>query len=221
MLDRLGVGAVTLLVVPNYHNRGLFGSSVEFCRAIDLRLQNGDEVALHGFFHLDDSRPPRTLQMWFQRRVLTATEAEFAAIRAEDARIRLVAGLELLKARGWPVHGFVAPAWQLGVAARAVIAEFPFTYTTSRTAIWQLPNWQCFYSPSLVYSVRNQARRQLSIAWNELLARRLCNSELLRISLHPADASYPDVLEHWQRLIAAAMQKRVAVTKHAWIMKQS
>lgn len=220
MLDELGIGAVTLLVVPHYHGQPSLGFPPDFCRAIEQRLRSGDEVALHGFFHLDDSRPPQTPQEWFQRRVLTAAEAEFAAITAEEARIRLGAGLEMLEAYGWPVYGFVAPAWQLGAAARAVLAEFPFGYTTSRTAIWKLPQWRCFRAPSLVYSVRGRARRQLSTVWNERLARRLRDSKLFRVSLHPADAFYPEVVEHWRRLIAAAAQEREAVTKHAWLTRQ-
>jgi predicted deacetylase len=221
MLDQLGVGPVTLLVVPDFHRQGSLDRSRGFCRAIDARLEAGDEVALHGYYHLDDSRAPRALSDWFLRRVMTAAEGEFAAIASDAARERLSAGLTMLHAQGWPVHGFVAPAWQLGAAAQQVLTEFPFEYTTSRTEVCKLPQWRAYRSPSLVYSVRSRARRWLSRYWNDYLADRQAAERLLRISLHPADASYPEVMQHWLRLIAAAAQERQVVTKRAWVAGQS
>jgi predicted deacetylase len=220
MLNRLGVGPVTLLVVPDFHHRGGLARSPAFRRAIDARLGVGDEVALHGFFHRDDGRLSRTPMEWFRRQVLTAGEAEFAALSADQARARLAAGLDALHACGWPVHGFVAPAWQLGQRARTVLAEFPFEYTTTRTDIWRLPSWQRISALSLVYSVRGRVRRRLSMIWNDGLARRLRSDRLLRISLHPADAAFPDVLEHWRRLILSAARDREPVTKRGWVMRQ-
>lgn len=217
MLDDLGVRPVTLLVVPDYHGSGTIDHAPEFCRAIQQRLRMGDEVALHGYFHIDDALPPRRLAEWFRRRIMTSAEAEFAALCLERARERIDAGLTLLRGQGWPVHGFVAPAWQLSSAARAALAEFSFTYTTTRTDIWHLPDWQAFHSPSLVYSVRSRARRRLSAYWNDLLTYRTAGNALLRISLHPADAAHPQVLSHWQRLIKHAAQQRQAVTKQAWV----
>lgn len=220
MLDGLGVSPVTLLVVPDYHSSGTVAQAPEFRRAIEQRLKVGDEIALHGYFHWDDSQPPRQPVEWFKRRVLTAAEAEFAALDLRLARARLQAGLDMLQALGWPVHGFVAPAWQLGAAARAALTELPFVYTTTRTDIWRLPQWQAFRSPSLVYSVRSCARRRLSLHWNDFLARRLSDSSLLRVSLHPVDAAYSHVLAHWGDLISQAAQQRQTITKYAWVMAQ-
>lgn len=220
-LDRLGIGPVTLLVVPDYHYHGSVIEEPSFCRAIDRRLQQGDEVALHGFFHLDEGRGPRGPEGWLRRRVLTAGEGEFSALPVAQAHARLEQGLAILHACGWPVYGFIAPAWQLGLEARIALTEFPFTYTTTRTEIWALPSWRRYRATSLVYSVRSQIRRRLSWYWNEAQSERQANAPLLRVSLHPADAAYPEVMEHWRQLLAAASKKREAITKHAWVMQQA
>lgn len=220
-LDRLGAGPVTLLLVPDYHRQGPLAHAADFCKAMDQRLHLGDELALHGFFHLDDGRRPKSPASWLRRRLLTAGEGEFSALSAPLARQRLEEGLSMLHARDWPVHGFVAPAWQLGAQARTVLAEYPFEYTTTRTDIWRLPNWQRFRATSLVYSVRSHLRRRMSWYWNDYQAKRQADAALLRISLHPADASYPEVMTHWQQLITAASRTREALTKHAWVMRQA
>lgn len=220
LLDRLGVGPVTLLLVPDYHHTGSLAHDADFCKAIDQRLYLGDEVALHGFYHLDDGERPRSLGGWLRRRLMTAGEGEFSMLPSAQARQRLESGLSTLQANGWPVYGFVAPAWQLGKEAQDALTEYPFIYTTTRTDVWRLPYWDRYPSTSLVYSVRSQLRRRLSWYWNGYLSERLRDHELLRISLHPADASHPEVMEHWQRLIRLASRKREAVTKHAWVMQQ-
>lgn len=221
MLDRLHVGPLTLLVVPDYHHTGSLVADPDFCKAMDQRLKLGDEIALHGFFHVDECEQPRTPGGWFRRRWMTAGEAEFAALPAAVARQRLEAGLAILHSCGWPVHGFIAPAWQLGKPARSVLTDFPFDYTTTRTAIWRLPRWQRLHATSLVYSVRSRIRRRLSWYWNELQSEYQRDVTLLRISLHPADVIYPEVLEHWCRIIGNASRRRETITKHAWVMRQA
>ena len=40
------------------------GNYDQFCRVLDERLANGDELALHGYFHQDDGAAPRTPGDW-------------------------------------------------------------------------------------------------------------------------------------------------------------
>ncbi|MDB0554405.1 DUF2334 domain-containing protein, partial [Ralstonia solanacearum] len=42
------------------------------------------------------------------------------------------------------------------------------------------------------------------------------HAPLLRLGLHPADAAYPDVVRHWQDLLAACLETRVPVTKNGF-----
>lgn len=217
MIDGIGCIPITLLVVPDYHRRGRIDRNPEFLRAIEQRLARGDEVALHGYYHLDDQVVSSRVTDWLRRRVYTAGEGEFSALNATEAATRLLRGLELLHALGWPVKGFVAPAWLLSTGTRTALAELPFAYTTTLRAIHRLPDWQSSVAPSLVYSVRSRGRRTLSHAWNNrLFARLRPNPEPLRLGLHPADARHPAVVHHWQRLIEQALVQRHPMTKHAW-----
>jgi hypothetical protein len=220
MLDAIGPLPVTLLVVPDFHRASAVDTSAAFMRAIEARLARGDEVALHGYYHLDESAPPRTAADWVRRRVLTQCEGEFAALAAGEARRRLEQGLEMMRRLGWPIHGFVAPAWLLGAAARAAVAQFPLRYTTTRGGVYRLPDWAYESATALTYSVRTRWRRAMSVGLIEaqLLAAR--SQPLLRLALHPADARHDGVIAHWRDLITRTLRARLPLTKAAWAAAQ-
>jgi len=215
MLDGIGQLPLTLLVVPNYHGRGSIVDDRRFRAEIDARLARGDEIALHGFFHLDDGPSPETLKAWIERRVLTQAEGEFAAIDASSARERLRRGLDAMHSAGWSVRGFVPPAWLLSPAARAVLAEFPFDYTATRRGIYRLPDWRLDPTVTLAYSPRSSWRRAMSrtlILGQTALAR---PARILRLAIHPVDARFPGVLERWRQTIVTALETRKPLTKSA------
>jgi predicted deacetylase len=213
LIDAFGPVPVTLLVVPDYHGRGTVDRDPAFVAAIERRLARQDEVALHGYRHLDDSPPPRSLRQWVERRLLTRGEGEFAALDQSEAGRRIERGLRLLRGLGWPVEGFVPPAWLLGGAARRALGNFDFSYYTTRTRLVPLHGGTACRSPSLVYSVGAPWRHAMSRALNAAQATALARQPLLRLSLHPVDAHHPQVLEQWRRHIGRALATRVAVTK--------
>lgn len=220
MIDALGSGSVpvTLLVVPDYHRRGRIDHDPAFLRTIERRLAKGDEVALHGYYHLDDQTRPRGATDWLRRCVYTAGEGEFDALDAEEAGARLEQGLALMRRLAWPVHGFVAPAWLLGAGTRTALCRLPFAYTTTLRAIHRLPDWRMTPSPGLVYSVRGPLRRAVSRGWNTWLFAQLRQREApLRLELHPADARHEAVVGHWWSLIERALPHRHPMTKHRWL----
>ena len=114
---------LTWLVVPRYHGRAPAAPAME--RALDALLAQGHELALHGYTHLDSAPPARGLRSRFLRTVFTQGEGEFAAIDEADARQRIALGLAWFAERGWPVRGFVPPAWLLGEARLARAARVP------------------------------------------------------------------------------------------------
>jgi predicted deacetylase len=90
------VGAVTsvpltLLVVPAYH--GAAQDVPWYDAQLERRLALGDELALHGYTHLDDGLPPRSLRERYARHVYTKGEGEFAALPEQEASRRLELGL--------------------------------------------------------------------------------------------------------------------------------
>ncbi len=204
---------LTFLVVPRYH-----GSAVRvpaFESALDSLLAQGHELALHGYTHVDTGPRPLGFGERVKRSVLTQDEGEFAAIDASEARQRIELGLAWFAARGWPVDGFVAPAWLLGRHAWPALRTYPFTYTTTLGRLHLLEQGTAQWAPSLVYAARNSAGRLLSPLVAGAAARVLSPAPLLRLALHPRDARHPRLLRHMQGLLEFLLARRSARTKLA------
>ena len=200
----------TLLVVPDYHRRG-DGLPPWYRAALAARLEAGDELALHGLFHLDDAPAPASLRDWLRRRVLTCGEGEFAALARDEAAARLRAGEAWFRHAGWSLHGFIAPAWLLGPGAWQALDHSPFTYTTTHRHFHLLRPRHAVAAPCIVYSPRSRWRRALSQARNASLAQR--GAPLARLALHPDDALHPAVVRQAQRLLERLLRERIAMTK--------
>jgi len=200
-IERIGPIPMTLLIVPRYHHQA---STPAFERWIETRLRRGDELALHGLTHLDPE--PRT-RNWIdhaRRRWYTAGEGEFAALGRSEAEARLDAGRRWFERRGWPLRGFVAPAWLLGADAWAAVFAQPLDYTCTLTRLIALPAAggvpRTLRGSSIVFSTRAVWRRYLSLAWNNGLAWLQQQREWMRFELHPGDVDHSSVcgaLECW------------------------
>ncbi len=207
--------ALTLLVVPAY--QGKCSAQPEFERAISAQLEAGHEIALHGYFHVDPHVPSDVVD-WIRRRIYTAGEGEFCDLSEEEACERLTLGARWFAANGWPLAGFVAPAWLLGDGAwRALRAREGLQYTSTLTQLIVLPEAHAIRAPCLTYSVRSAWRRPTSIVWNTLLSRLAHRSQVLRLGLHPHDADSPSVRRSWQNLLESALRDRTAVTKAEFV----
>jgi predicted deacetylase len=221
MLDDVGASPLTLLVVPHYHYRSDALREPAFLRAMEARLARGDELALHGLFHLDDAPSPRDARGWFERRLLTRREGEFAALDEDAAAWRIRRGVAFFRSLDWPLAGFVPPAWLMSPGARRALscAEHPFEYTTTRSGIYRLPDWRFERTANLCYSPDSALRRAVSACAIARESRRARGVALLRISLHPQDALVPVVMKHWRRLVVDALEEREPVTKRGWVRR--
>ena len=219
MLDHAGARPVSLLVIPQYHYRAPVLGDRAFRQAMDARLALGDELVLHGMFHVDSQPPPRTVRGFIDRRLLTRSEGEFAALPGAAAGWRLERGVALFRALDWPLYGFVPPAWLISESARTALAQcgYPFSYMTVRSGFYSLPDWRFERTANLCYSPTSAPRRLFSALAIRHELRRARDTPLLRISLHPQDARVPGVLRHWQRLVVDALAHRRPVTKHEWV----
>lgn len=210
-LDHIGPLPLSLLISPRWHRKG---SDARFERWVESRLARGDELLLHGLTHLDDADPPRWPLDWLRRRVYSNGEAEFAALDADESLRRLRAGLKWFNDRGWPVRGFVAPAWMLGPAAWSVLRRPMFDYTCTLTRLVALTEREhvvparALKAWSIVYSTRSAWRRAASLRWNEWIVRRQAEAPLLRLELHPADIDHPAVCDHALRMIGHALARQ-------------
>jgi uncharacterized protein len=206
----LGPVPVTLLAVPRYHRQR---AGAPFEAWLDRARERGDELALHGYTHWDDGRP-RGLLDFARRRWYTAGEGEFSALASDEARARLRAGMRWFQRNGWPLHGFVAPAWLMSPGTWEALRELHFEYTCTLAHLFSLPEGGSLHSPALVYSTRARWRRTLSLPWNAALAHAVRGKPLMRLELHPHDADHPQVLGSWMGLLGRALAERQAVTLH-------
>lgn len=199
---------LTLLVVPNYHGEA---RDIAFERWLDGALARGHELALHGLTHRDDGLP----NGWFdalRRHWYTAGEGEFSALGESQAAERLACGRRWFADHGWPLHGFVAPAWLMSPGTWRALADADFVYTATLSRLIALPSLAELRSQSVVYSTRAVWRRAASVLWNEAVAKAQREQPLLRLELHPPDVLHTAIFASWSRLLKEGLTDRHART---------
>lgn len=218
-VDALGQVPVTWLVVPDFHRRNPLDAHPTFREMLDRRLARGDELVLHGCYHADDAPAPRSLRGWLARRVYTH-EGEFAALDETQARERLAFGMRLFQRHGWPLYGFVAPAWLLGSEARRALADSGLRYTSDPRHFYLLPSFRPIAAPSLAWSAGSAWRRSLSWLFSEQQRRRHKQTPLLRLGVHPVDMRHSFSRDYWLRLLQRLLAEGwTPATKIAWLRR--
>jgi predicted deacetylase len=207
------------LVVPRYHNSALRSLACE--ATLDKLLGEGHELVLHGYTHHDPNAHKGSLRSRFLRTIYTEREGEFAALGAAEARRRIELGLAWFGERGWPVSGFVAPAWLLGPQVWPLLADYAFHYTTTFTRFHVLRPARSLLAPSLVYAARNRVGRLVSPPLDTLAVALSGRAPLVRLALHPRDARYPSLVRHAQHLVEHLLVSREALTKAAFARRLS
>ncbi|NBA94712.1 DUF2334 domain-containing protein [Pseudomonas sp. R5(2019)] len=220
-VDALGSIPMTLLVVPDFHRRYALDADVCFRQQLERRLARGDELALHGYCHADEGPPPLTPGEYFMRRVYTR-EGEFYNLSRDQALERLLAGIRLFERHGWPLHGFVAPAWLMSEGTREALRQLPLSYTSAPQTLFRLPDFTAVPAPGLVWSARSRWRRGLSRLANDAREAHWRHASTIRLGLHPVDMRHDFSRDYWltllQRLLA---QGRQPMTKVAWLASQA
>ncbi|GAB3481272.1 DUF2334 domain-containing protein [Azotobacter salinestris] len=221
VVDALGNVPITWLVVPDFHHRQPLTGHPELRRKLDARLARGDELVLHGCHHCDDAPPPRNPKDWLMRRVYTH-EGEFYRLDQLQARQRLEQGMEMFRRCGWPLHGFVAPAWLMSEGTRLALRETPLRYTSDLRHLYRLPDFQAIDAPGLTWSARSRWRRGLSRLVCASLAARHRQAPLLRLGLHPVDMRHDYSRHYWVELLVRLLEEgRQPLTKIGWLGRQS
>jgi uncharacterized protein len=205
---------LTLLAVPQYHGRTASRALEQW---LDQHQRQGAELALHGLVHLDAGEPQGPVD-WLRRRFYTRGEAEFWGLNAAEATWRLAEGAAWFQRNGWPLSGFVAPAWLLGPGAwQALRHPAPgaprFTYTATLRGLHPLqPGIPRLHSRGVVYSSSSAWRRGASVAWAAFNQASQAHAPVLRLELHPADGRHRGIRRSWQRALEAGLKTREAGT---------
>ena len=213
----LGVGACSLLVIPDHHQRGHFLEDAAFCTWLGGLARCGHEAVMHGYFHQRTRRDGETPVAKVTTRFYTAGEGEFYDIDREAARSLVSRAREEFRGIGLDPRGFIAPAWLLGAEAEAALRDLGVEYTTRLGSVLDLRSSTAHRSQSLVWSVRSAWRRATSRGWNAFLFKRLAVHPLLRIAIHPVDIGHPAIWRQIRVLVTRAIADRKALTYQAWL----
>jgi predicted deacetylase len=220
-LDAVGIGPVTLLVVPNLHGRAPLLESACTIEAIEARRRHGDDIVLHGYYHRDDAPAPHTARDFVQRRLRTDSEGEFAALDYATTLQRVKDGMDLWDFLGWPCIGLVPPAWLAGKALWMVVDRFPaLRYISLRQGIYTTADQRLHPTTNLTRSSTSAAGRVLTGARVRYQYWRSASSPLLRVALHPPDMRSRTVTQRWMSLLADVARKREFVTKAQWLARR-
>lgn len=212
-LGSLGLTKCSLLVIPEHHHRRHFLTDVPFCHWLEELCAAGHELVVHGYYHQREPRPSETWRQQMLTGVYTMGEGEFYDLPKDEAARFLALALEEFRDLKAPApRGFIAPAWLLGDGAAAAVREAGFQYTTWLRGVEDLRRGEFLSSQSLVYSCRNLWRRNVSLVWNDFLARRLRGNPLVRLGLHPPDFEHPRVWRQIRRLVKDTLREREAMT---------
>jgi predicted deacetylase len=206
ILCRAGIGtAYAMLVVPDFWKEWPLDRHDAFRRWLRGKADEGVEMILHGYHHLDDTRP-EGLAAKAKARWLTKNEGEFLSLDRKAARNLLLKGRAMLEdALGHPVTGFVAPAWLYSPATLDALAEFGFERAEDHWHVWS-PKDGCrlLTSPVVSYASRSPGRIRASLAWSRLAGQALGPLGTVRLALHPHDldvasleAEFKRVLHRW------------------------
>ncbi|AKJ98709.1 deacetylase [Pseudomonas chlororaphis] len=219
-VDALGDVPMTWLVVPDFHHTNALQDHPDFRRLLDRRVERGDELVLHGYYHCDDGPAARHPKDWFMRRVYTH-EGEFYSLDEEAALARLRAGIETFERYQWPLEGFVAPAWLMSEGTRRALRQLPLSYTSDTQHLYRLPDFTPLDAPGLVWSARSAWRRGLSKVLSDQREQRWRQAPVIRLGLHPVDMRHRFSRDYWLQTLERLLNEgRVPMTKVDWLATQ-
>ena len=202
-----GDAPVTILAVPRYHDEAAEPGVRGLARR--ARCAAATSSRCTAARHRDDGTPEGWLD-GLRRSRYTRGEGEFWSLSRREALARIDVGIAWFAKNGWPLSGFVAPAWLLGPGAREALVERPFEYTATLRELVHLPDQTAVTSQSIVYSTSSAWRRASSLAWNAVVAiaerdNRCCASSCIR-----AMPISPPCKRSWQKILERALRRRKA-----------
>jgi predicted deacetylase len=227
LLASLGVPAVTYLLVPNFHRDGppvheqaAFVSWCRTSRPFDVQW------FLHGYYHREDPRRDaraeggdaggtalREVKSWLARRVMTAGEGEFLALRGAALAARLRAGIDSFTAcLGAAPSGFVAPAWLFNEELPPALARAGIVFTEDHFRLVDVRAGREVRAGVITWATRTVPRKYGSLVAAAVLPRAWRARPVLRLAVHPFDFDHPATVSSIARTLDALRRDRDIVT---------
>jgi predicted deacetylase len=202
-LDDLGVGRVTLLVIPAPQLHPFPARSPQLANWLLDRVDAGDAVAQHGLQHRR-TRPPSRLQRPL-RGWQGGVAAEYPGLDPDATIASVDAGHNVLTGAGLNPRGFVAP----GYAYTSALREHLATRFDWWATLLALRGNVRAGAPALTLGTSTSLKRAASPAL--VRAGAALSGKVLRLDLHPADFDHPRHVLALERVLRRA-ERRVAVT---------
>jgi uncharacterized protein len=199
----LGVRRFSILVIPEFHMRTSVEASPALVAWLRFRQTLGDEIVLHGLYHLNEA-PAASPRLWLWNRLYTASEAEFLNLNFHTARSRIEYGRQRLQKIGLHPTGFIAPGWLMNPDVVRAVFDAGLSYTNTIGSI-VAASGKTLASRSLCYSARARWRQVGSLGWNSLLWYAKRNHDVVRLSLHPHDLAVKPFRSHISAIISSAI----------------
>ena len=175
-----------LLVVPNHHRAAPLDRDEAFVERLRALQDRGFELFLHGYYHRSEPSQRAGITGFFRQRVVSAGEAEFAALDEAEGTSRLDRGLELLETLRLRVDGFVAPAWSFSPWLLPALKARGIRYTEDHLRIYEPTTDTVQASLVLNFATRSYNRLASTVFYCRA-ARPLAALLPTRIAIHPGD----------------------------------
>lgn len=200
----VGTGRFALLVVPDFHRESRIDQNTAFAKRLRGWADNGCDIFLHGFTHLDDTAHS-SVAAQLKAKFLTASEGEFLGLSYYDASRKLIDGRKMVEdIIGRPVNGFIAPAWLYSHASLRAIEHQGFALCEDHFRVWNPQNQRILArGPVVTYASRTPTRLLSSLVWSRIATVALSRSETVRFAVHPNDADAPELVTEINRALRA------------------
>ncbi len=211
-LQKSGITRTSILAVPYWHKEYKIEDCPEFCRWLNEKQNQGHEILLHSFCHIEEKKKTQSLKEYFTANFYTAGEGEFFRISFDEAKEKIEKGLQILKNINIHPQGFVAPAWLINDNTIEALKKLDLKYTTTFNGIINIKDNSFIKSPVIVYSSRSFLRRTISCIWEPIWTRINKNRYILRVALHPTDLCFVKTEKSITNQIIYLAQKRETIT---------
>ncbi|BCK57191.1 hypothetical protein NWFMUON74_49630 [Nocardia wallacei] len=207
---------MSLLVIPGPWRGTSLADAPEYATFLRARRARGDEIMVHGWEHRALGTGP--LPRRAIARLVARGAAEFAALDAEAAEMRLRRATTVMGELGLNSTGFTPPGWLASPAAEQSLRRAGFSHTTDHFGVRDLRSGRRIRGFALSQRPGGGGERTAARLMQTLSRRTAARGGFVRIALHPDDLHRPALREAALRAIDAALSAGANATTYAEVI---